>query len=418
MDMIGIVTSLALVAQASPQAHASPHPGAGRLYGIVTTTDGERVEGFLRWDRNETHWADFLDARREIALEHERDAERLDADLRARRQRERSITLPNVRITWDEDDGMPLATNAFAVRFVHLRALEVLSGRRARLDLQTGESVEVVAGSSDLGGGFRGLVVEIAPGDTLAFDWDEFERVDFRSAPEGRAPPASRRLFGTLVTREGVERSGLVAWDLDEALTTDVLDGERTRQDVRIPFGEVASIARETGRSARVTLTNGEVIVLGGSNDVDASNRGIEITDMEFGRTVVGWDEFVSLRLDAGTPEASSEVAMSGRLRGTVAGADGRRATGRIRWNNVAEYTWEALHAVSAGADLTIAFERVLSIAKGAEGARVTLVDGRVLDVDDGGDFTDQNRGVFVETDAGALVMVPWSDLLTVTFER
>ena len=62
----------------------------------------------------------------------------------------------------------------------------------------------------------------------------------------------------------------------------------------------------------------------------------------------------------------------------------------------------------------------MLSIAKGASGARVTLIDGRTLEVeaDEDGDFRDQNRGVFVQPDAGEVVMVPWRDLMTMTFER
>ncbi|NIR41674.1 MAG: hypothetical protein GWO22_38890, partial [Actinobacteria bacterium] len=48
------------------------------LYGRVTTTDGERLEGYLRWDRNEGTRSDFLDASKEIPPGILREAERLD----------------------------------------------------------------------------------------------------------------------------------------------------------------------------------------------------------------------------------------------------------------------------------------------------------------------------------------------------
>jgi hypothetical protein len=425
MAAISFVGALGLALALGPQSAPRSDGAAERLYGSVLTAAGERLEGFLRWDRNETHWADFLDGRRPIAREHEREAERLDPLLRARRERERSITLPNVRITWDEDDGVLPETAPAAVRFAHVRSLEVTGRRSATVVLTSADTLEMVAGSSDLGPGLRELVVEDATRGDVELDWDELARVDFMAAPTGRAPPRSRRLHGTVTARDGTELTGFIAWDMDETLTTDVLDGERGREDVRLPFGDIAALAKQDRSSTRVTLVGGEEMVLDGTNDVDASNRGIEITDEVTGRTVVDWDDFVSLRLHARATDAPrvdrDAFAAGGRLRGTVAATDGRRATGLIRWDNSAEHAWESLHATSGGTQLVIELGRVLSIAKGVDGARVTLTDGRVLEVDangdEDGDFGEGSRGVFVETDGGATVMVPWRDFLTVTFE-
>ncbi len=424
MGMISVVSAAAFAFALGPQSD----PAGDRIYGSVTTTDGAHHEGFLRWDRNETHWADFLDGRKEILREHESEAERLDDILRARRQRERSITLPDVRITWDEDDGVPPATTASAIRFAHLSSLEVRGPRRALLVLTTGDSLELVSGSTDVGPGFRGLIVEAAVqrGGTFGaaaaeveLDWGEVARVDFRSAPPALAP-SSRRLYGTLRRRSGAELTGWVAWDVDEAIGTDVLDGEEGSNEVRIPFSDIAEITRESGSSARIRLASGRERVLDDSNDVDSSNRGIEVTDAVFGRAVVGWDDFVSLRFHprTGAPASRDAFAAGARLRGTVGAADGRRATGGMRWDNAVEHGWEALHFTSDGAVMTVELSHILAIAKGASGARVTLVDGRVLEVEGEGDFRESNRGVFVEVASGGVVMVPWRDLMTVTLER
>lgn len=258
--------------------------------------------------------------------------------------------------------------------------------RRAMLVLTSGDSLELVADSSDLGGGFRGLVVKSSGGDDAELDWNEFVRVDFASAPPDHATPRSSRLHGTVRTAVGRELAGLIAWDLDEALTTDVLDGEQGR--------------------------------------VDWSNRGIEVTDAAFGRVVVGWDDFVSIRFDAPSAPTGGRDAfeIGGRLRGSVTAADARRASGLVRWDIADERGWDVLEATSGSTRFTVEIERVLSIAKGVSTARVTLVDGTVreasIDGEDSGDFREANRGVFVETPSAATVMVPWRDLLTVTFER
>jgi hypothetical protein len=69
LPWLGAVTALMLAIRAGslPQDDA--------LYGRVTTTDGEVVEGYLRWDRNEAGRSDFLDGRKEIPIEYIREAD-------------------------------------------------------------------------------------------------------------------------------------------------------------------------------------------------------------------------------------------------------------------------------------------------------------------------------------------------------
>ncbi len=54
------------VPAAMPEAVVHLEPvqisGDNRLYGTVTTLNGRRYEGYIRWDRNEGSWADLLDA--------------------------------------------------------------------------------------------------------------------------------------------------------------------------------------------------------------------------------------------------------------------------------------------------------------------------------------------------------------------
>jgi hypothetical protein len=52
--------------------------------------------------------------------------------------------------------------------------------------------------------------------------------VEFMPSPAGLEPTAAR-LFGTLEDRFGNQYTGWVSWDLDEILTTDILNGEDRR---------------------------------------------------------------------------------------------------------------------------------------------------------------------------------------------
>ncbi len=415
MGMLSVVGAFGLALALGPQSD----PAAARLYGTVLTTDGERVEGFLRWDRNETHWADFLDGRKEIPKEHAEEAERLDSELRARRERERSITLPTVRITWEEDDMSPPESSASAIRFGHLRSLEVIGRRRVALTLHSGDRVELVSSSTDLGPSFRGLVVEGAGRGEVEIEWEDLARVDFAVAPTGRVVPAGRRLHGTVATSTGLRLTGYIAWDLDEALSTDVLDGERGRDEIHLAFADIASIARRDRSSASVTLLDGTQMVLEDTNDVDSRNRGIEVTDPSFGRAIVQWDDFVSLELHPRSASNGSLPTRVERLRGSVVAEAGRRVSGFIRWDNDEEAAWEVLDGRSDSVDFAIDFGLVRQIVRSGTGsARVSLADGRTFELEGTTDIGEENRGIFVATDAGETVLVRWRDFISATFEE
>jgi hypothetical protein len=214
-----------------------------------------------------------------------------------------------------------------------------------------------------------------------------------------------------------------VAWDLDETLATDVLDGDpEDGERVRIPLGDVAQVAHESRSSARVRLTTGGELVLRGTNDVNDDNRGIEISDPSFGRAIVGWDDFVSLRFHprSGAPIGKAAFDGGAPLRGTVVSQDGRRVSGLVRWDNDEEHTWEMLDVESDGVALAIELGRVRSIERAGEAARVTLRDGRIFDVEGTEELTDvgeSNRGIFVTPDGGETALVRWRELVSATFE-
>jgi hypothetical protein len=415
------VAALGVMLTFAPQTDPSTGAAADLLHGRVLTTSGEELEGFLRWDRNETHWVDLLDGRAFIPREHALEAEALDEELRRRRALERSVGLPGLRITWDEDDDAPLEATAAAVRFGHVRSVEPRD-RRALVTLASGEQIELASSSTDLGRSFRGLVVEDAARGTVELEWEDLARVDFSRAPATSPPPTGRRLHGTLHTRDGSEWTGWVAWSLDESLTTDELDGEGPDGEMmEISFGDVARITRESRRSARVRLRSGEELLLEDTNDVGSDIPGIEVTDPSFGRVVVEWDGFVSLdfhpRVD---PSVESTFARGAPLRGTVLARDGLGASGHIRWDNDEEHAWETLEARSGDVDFTIELGRVRSIERVGTSSRVTLHDGRVFDAegtDDLGDLGEANRGIFVTSENGATTLVRWRDLKSATFE-
>ncbi len=416
--------------------------GDNRLYGRVVTTAGEEFEGYVRWDRNEGSWADLLDANKRISNRYvrgrrlsptiaiirsvERSRDRADrardradrARDRAERSRdgsERRIYVSGVTIGWNDNDFSSSVSSG--IRFGHIERLEALNSRSALLTLKSGEQVQLDGNATDLGSGLRRLIIDDVDRGEVQLRWRDLDVIEFMGAPAG-AKPNEQRLYGTMVTRSGMEFTGYVAWDVDEIYSTDVLDGEDDGYDREIPFGDVAVIERNSSRSARVTLKNGEEMILRGTNDVDERNSGISISDPALGQIKVRWNQFAELRFHDADSHAGFGAFDGGhRLYGTVTTLDGDEVTGYILWDRDEGNSWEMLNGRNSGVEFHVEFGQVRSIVhRSHRGATVTLLDGRILELSDSNDVNDGNRGIIVTDEDGNVTEVEWRDFEEVRF--
>lgn len=354
----------------------APLTGINRLYGTVTTVYGSEFTGYIRWDRNEGSWTDLLDA-----------------------------TKPRYR------GGSSIS----GIRFGHVERIDVTGRSSALFTLRNGEKMELRANASDLGTGLRALLVTEASGNVAEFEWRDLESVAF-SAPT--SAPAESRMFGTLETRSGLSFTGYITWDVDEIYSTDILDGDHDGRRLKIPFGEIAEIERHSSWGSRVTLLNGDQMILDGTNDVDSSISGIEVSDATLGSIKLDWDDFARVTFHGTDDEvAVANFDGGGPIRGTVTTEDGQRLTGQIVWDADEMYTWEMLNGEIGDLDLHVEFAQIDRIEKSRNGAMVTLKDGRSFELSGSNDVDRGNRGITVRTD-GRDFEVEWRDFREVTFTR
>jgi hypothetical protein len=235
--------------------------------------------------------------------------------------------------------------------------------------------------------------------------------VAFEAAPEGRMP-AEGRMHGTLTTRSGHEFTGYVTWDVDEIYTTDVLDGDEGPTRREIPFGAISSIERYSSSGARVTLRNGEVMVLRGTNDVDDSNSGITVSDPGLGQVQIEWNELDAVRYWFPEPGEEPDYGIfdgGAPLRGTVWTEAGEELRGEILWDDDEASSWEMLNGEVDGIDFDVEFSRIARIEKTRRGSLVELMDGRSFELSGSNDVDDGNRGITVRTEEGA-IEIDWAD--------
>ena len=405
---------------------------ADRIWGRVHTTEGEVHTGFIRWDETAASWADILEARKELPEEN------YFAWLEAhdRERATRTIELRGYRITWNEvDPDFPMEILS-GVRFGHLDSLVVIDGEHAELTLRSGTRLRLEPRGGSRGNSSPDVHVA-APGEAEAeVEWEELERVVFSTAPPS-AYPAARRLYGTTVDRDGRRFTGYLAWDQDEILESDVLDGRETRRpsERQVRFGDIRSLTR-TDRGTRVELDTGGTLELEGSNDVDRGNRGLRIADSGLGVVVVPWEHLQALRFhgagETGGGTGGTSAARAGfdggrLLAGTVVTREGEELQGRLRWDADEAGSWDILNGEADGIEYEIEFGFVRRIEPGEEedGATVTLADGRTLELGGPRDVSSDNKGVMVESpeDSGTRDgrqgwrLVPWDDIREARFD-
>ncbi len=385
---------------------------SGRIYGRITTEDGDTYEGLIRWDKNEASWVDILNGTKD------RDEE---TDFKRKRQskRDRSIKLFGIYVS-DEGGGYWGSSAASGIRMGHVKMLEPDGDDEVLITLKSGKIVQLSEGSTDIGTNIREIIIEDKSEGEVELSWDDIEKMEFLPTPAGVTSTLGERLYGTLTTRAGEQFTGFICWDMDETLTDDLLEGESRDRDRKIKFDKIASVERYSASACEVVLKTGENIVLRGTNDVDESNRGITVSDPAFGDVTVSWSEFDKLEFKPSPAQVTYDRFDGGKpLHGTVYTEEGETYTGTIRWDDDEESTWELLNGDYRDAEFQIEFGLIKKIEKqSSRSTTVTVSDGRTFRLRGSNDVDDDNKGIRIKVDGGKEVDVDWDEFAKVEFTR
>jgi len=231
-----------------------------RLYGTVETESGIEFEGFIQWDVDEIWSTDILDGD----------------------QRSRGRKIP----------------------FRRIKKIEKLSSRASRITLVNERTLKL-SGSNDVDRDNRGIVIMVPDWGRVKVEWDEFEAVTFKPAPEKFVRTyddykAPWRLRGTVYTEYGDQYTGEITWDDDEKYSWEFLDGEYRDMEFDIEFAHIHRIKKRTTSSCEVTLHSGDKFRLRGSNDVNDENKGIFVLTDDGEEIEIEWDDFEKVEFAEG----------------------------------------------------------------------------------------------------------------------
>ena len=170
-------------------------------------------------------------------------------------------------------------------------------------------------------------------------------------------------------------------------------------------FGDIARI-ESAGRDVRLTLKSGTVLTTNFSelNDLD---DGVRVWDRSHGVLDVGSRQVRTIDF----LPAPNRGPIPHRLHGTVHTRSGD-FTGFVQWNRDKGLGTDELAGRTADGDLRVRFDTIRSIARKAESALVTLLDGREI-VLNGPESGQAGLGIYVDDPRFGRVLVSWD-----TFER
>lgn len=387
--------------EAPAMAPGKSGAAAGFLYAQATLMNGVTYEGRIRFDDEEAFWGDYFNSTKEPPA-YLRDAPNQGTSRYP--VKVFGIPLFNHNEYWNRQ---------FVIRFGDLDRIEVSGGGRASVFVKGGEELEIRGGSNDLGGE---IVIWDAKAGETRVDWRKLRTLRFLPSPPSLAV-AEKRFYGKLTAVGGVF-TGYIQWDQEECLSTDVLSGESDGKDRDVKVSELKAIERRGDRS-RFVFRDGHEEILGGTNDVDDSNRGIWVEDPRIGRVLVNWDAFV--RLDIEDPPtagpAYGDYAPTRRLTGKVTMRDGQEHAGQIIYDLDESYGWEMLDGHDGELEYSIPFGLVAAVRPGEDFAEVLLKNGEKLRLDDTQDVDDDNAGLLVGSEAGKRTYLAWKDVAAIELQ-
>lgn len=108
---------------------------------------------------------------------------------------------------------------------------------------------------------------------------------------------APETIKGEVITRNNEKISGSLAYDLDENMNFEVLDGKNNNITYQIPFKYIRSIEPKNYKYSFITLKNGSQLSLGDAPDVNHENSGIIIFGNEI-PVYIPWNEIKAVNIE------------------------------------------------------------------------------------------------------------------------
>nr|WP_320118441.1 hypothetical protein [uncultured Marinifilum sp.] len=217
------------------------------IYGKITSTIGE-FEGFIQWDHDERLLSDKLDGRSK-----------------------------------DGDVNIPFDRIKKIQKTKYGSLISLSSGREFELK-----------NSNDVTSQNRGIIVTISGVGRIDFTWKHFLSLELLPIPKGKINCYSEfkkteRLYGKVTTTKNDVYEGVIVYDLDEAMDSEILNGLNDNLEFSVPFKNIKKIEPKSYDYCLIELKTGENLYLGDQTDVSSTNAGVIVFKGENEYQLIKW---------------------------------------------------------------------------------------------------------------------------------
>ncbi|WP_139135319.1 hypothetical protein [Roseivirga sp. 4D4] len=392
------------------------------IYGKVTTVSGDQYTGAIKWGGDnarqaELFWVEILNGTKTSNDFMKFLSKSEIKELGGKEEGNSWLSLDlGVLSIWE--DKFSKTQHEFKARFGDIKSIEPLRRDRAKVTLKNNVALEITGGNSEDFGTTIG-VMDFELGE-VKLSWSRIDKVEFMAAPEGYEETFGKPIYGIVNAGRKGTFKGIIAWDDDERLMNEILDGKDRDGDKKIPFRSIQKIAKNRN-GVDLTLRSGRTLFLTGSNDVNQENRGVVVYDPNYGLVKVGWRDFVDLEIDddESTGMDYNDFPVSKGINATVITIDGDEFKGLVAFDLDEAWEFEILDANDDKVEFQIPFRNIKSIIpKNYNYSMVEMKNGERLLLGDHRDVSSDNAGVLVfVSKSGDPEYIRWSKIDEIIFD-
>jgi hypothetical protein len=381
----------------------------GFIYGTVTSTSGTIYQGQIRWGNEEAFWYDIFNATK--AFEGENAYEKIAPDKKNKNWWE-NLDASILRI-WDDEYSSQI--HQFTCRFGDIKSISP-NGNTLYCEFKNGITLKLKGGSNDVG---TTIIVKDYELGIVKLRWDRIRKVTFENTPDQLVEKLGQPLYGIVKTTTG-QMEGYVQWDKDERLDSDLLQGSSSSEKLEIAFSKISCI-ENLGDKSQVQLRSGKKIVMHGTNDVNAENRGIVVSTEEVGQIEIPWSSFTSVCFNENHKDsgpAYHAYSKPKRLYGQVKDLSGNQYHGLIIFDKDEKWDFEQLEGIHNDLKYIIPFRNIKTIIpKNIDYTYVILRNEEKFILGNLQDVSSKNEGLVVILSNSDSKFVDWSQIDEINFE-
>ena len=211
--------------------------------------------------------------------------------------------------------------------------------------------------------------------------------------------------YESILEKSSGDSKSANSWEIESWSPMSIWDNRKyTRHEFSTQFGNIKKLEVRSKSRVRITLKNGEEIVLSGQGYNDVGTK-VTVYDDELGAVKLDWERIEEVEFK----EAPSyfEPSGGGPIYGTIETFKGSY-TGYVQWDHDERLGNDVLDGESRDGDVSIAFKHIKSIESQGNSCYVTLFSGRNFTLRGTNDVNSQNSGIIVTVPEIGKVDIPW----------